>query len=185
MAIPGNGTRSSADAFFQLKQPQPIAVYQNYSDAQKAIDYLADQNFPVENLAIVGTDLRSVERVTGGLTWGRVLGSAFLQGLVWGAFMALLFWLFLPSIGLARLLVWSLGLWVVASLLIAGIGYGATRGQRDFTSTTRVIATHYEIQGEAQFAGQARQILMTGSGQPTSSAQPTSSQPPQPLPSGM
>jgi hypothetical protein len=99
--------------------------------------------------------------------------------------MALLFWLFLPSIGLARLLVWSLGLWVVASLLIAGIGYGATRGQRDFTSTTRVIATHYEIQGEAQFAGQARQILMTGSGQPTSSAQPTSSQPPQPLPSGM
>ena len=33
--------------------------------AQKAVDYLADNEFPVENCLIVGTDLKQMERVTG------------------------------------------------------------------------------------------------------------------------
>ncbi|NIS30548.1 MAG: magnesium transporter, partial [Actinobacteria bacterium] len=35
-----------------------IGKYDTYEQAQRAVDYLSDQRFPVENLAIVGTDLR-------------------------------------------------------------------------------------------------------------------------------
>ena len=42
---------------FELKFPQSVGIYQSYAEAQKAVDYLADEKFEVQNLAIVGTDL--------------------------------------------------------------------------------------------------------------------------------
>ena len=42
--------------------------------AQKAVDYLSDQQFPVQQVTIVGVDLMQVERVTSRLTWPKVLG---------------------------------------------------------------------------------------------------------------
>ena len=39
------------------------------------MDYLSDEKFPVENVTIVGTDLRMIERVTGGLTTGRAIAA--------------------------------------------------------------------------------------------------------------
>ena len=50
---------------FELQFPQSVGIYSSYADAQKAVDFLADQKFEVHNLAIVGTDLKSVERVLG------------------------------------------------------------------------------------------------------------------------
>ena len=58
---------------FSLEYPQSLGVYDKYADAQKAVDYLSDNEFPVQNCLIVGTELRQVERVTGRLTWGRGL----------------------------------------------------------------------------------------------------------------
>ena len=42
----------------------------------EAVDALSDQGFPVQHLAIIGTDLRQVERITGRMSWGvqRCLG---------------------------------------------------------------------------------------------------------------
>ena len=57
---------------FSLQFPQSLGVFDAYADAQKAVDYLSDEEFPVENCLIVGTDLKQVERVTGRLTTGRV-----------------------------------------------------------------------------------------------------------------
>jgi hypothetical protein len=59
-------------SIFELKFPQSVGIYQTYADAQKAVDYLADERFDVQNLAIVGTDLKSVERVLGRRTSVRV-----------------------------------------------------------------------------------------------------------------
>ncbi len=44
----------------------PIGSYPTYAEAQKAVDYLSDQQFPVQQVTIVGVDLMQVERVTGG-----------------------------------------------------------------------------------------------------------------------
>ena len=47
----------------------PIGSYPTYAEAQRAVDYLSDQEFPVQQVTIVGVDLMQVERVTGRLTW--------------------------------------------------------------------------------------------------------------------
>ena len=52
-------------SLFELQFPQSVGIYSTYEDAQKAVDFLADSKFEVQNLAIVGTDLKSVERVLG------------------------------------------------------------------------------------------------------------------------
>ena len=43
-------------------------------------------------------------------------------------------------------------LWAIA-------GYAATRGQRDFSSVTQVVATRYEVLVEHKVAQQARDLL--------------------------
>ena len=58
----------------------PIATYRTYLEAQRAVDYLSDEKFPVQHVSIVGTDLKMVERVTGRLTYGRVALAGALSG---------------------------------------------------------------------------------------------------------
>ena len=48
-----------------LEFPQSLGVYDKYEQAQRAVDFLSDHEFPVENCMIVGTDLKRVERITG------------------------------------------------------------------------------------------------------------------------
>ncbi len=55
---------------FELDYPQLVGQYKHYEEAQAAVDFLSDEQFPVENLLIVGADLKSVERITGRRTWG-------------------------------------------------------------------------------------------------------------------
>lgn len=41
-----------------LDYPMSLGVYTDYRDAQRAVDYLSDKEFPVENCMIVGTELK-------------------------------------------------------------------------------------------------------------------------------
>ncbi|MGH8964001.1 MAG: general stress protein, partial [Actinomycetes bacterium] len=77
-----------------LEFPMSLGVFDKYPDAQKAVDYLSDHEFPVQNCLIVGTDLKQVERVTGRLTWGRVATGGALSGVWLGLFIGLVFALF-------------------------------------------------------------------------------------------
>ena len=52
-----------------------VGSYDSYEQAQAAVDYLADEKFAVENVTIIGTDLRMVEKVTGRLSRGRAIGA--------------------------------------------------------------------------------------------------------------
>ena len=45
-----------------------IATVSSYEAAERAVDHLSDQGFPVEHVTIVGTGLRFVEQVSGRLT---------------------------------------------------------------------------------------------------------------------
>src|SRR5450756_1648781 len=76
-----------------LEYPMSLGTYDKYDDAQKAVDYLSDNEFAVENCMIVGTDLRQVER----LTRGRVVGAGALSGMWMGLFVGLIFALFDPN----------------------------------------------------------------------------------------
>ena len=47
----------------------PIGSYPTYAEAQRAVDFLSDREFSVQDVTIVGVDLMQVERVLGRLTW--------------------------------------------------------------------------------------------------------------------
>ena len=56
------------------------ASYATYPEAVRAVDYLADREFPVERLTVVARDLRYVEHVTGSSTTGRLPPRELLAG---------------------------------------------------------------------------------------------------------
>ena len=53
-----------------------VGSYDSYERAQAAVDYLSDEKFAVENVTIIGSDLRMVEKVTGRMTTGRAVAAA-------------------------------------------------------------------------------------------------------------
>ncbi len=148
------GSRSA----LALQFPQSLGVYDDYADAQRAVDYLSDEGFPVQNCMIVGTDLKQVERVTGRLTTGRVALGGALSGLWLGLFVGLIFSLFGTGDALAIILSTAL-FGVFFGVIWAMVGYAATRGRRDFTSIQQVVATKYEVLVEHKYAAEGRALL--------------------------
>lgn len=143
-----------------LDYPLSLGVYEKYEQAQKAVDFLSDNEFPVQNCLIVGTDLKQVERVTGRLTNGKVAAGGLLSGLWMGLFVGLVLSLFGTG-STTAIIVSTMLFGAVFGLVWAMAGYLATRGRRDFTSVTQVVATRYEVLVEHKFAEQGRQILAT------------------------
>jgi hypothetical protein len=141
-----------------LDFPMSLGVYEKYEQAQKAVDYLSDNEFPVQNCMIVGTDLKQVERVTGRLTTGRVAVGGLLSGVWMGLFVGLIFSLFGKNNALGVILSTAL-FGALFGLVWAMVGYAATRGQRDFTSVSQVVATRYEVLVEHKHAQRGRELL--------------------------
>ena len=141
-----------------LDFPQSLGVHDRYEDAQKAVDHLADHGFPVENCMIVGTDLKQVERVTGRLTTGRVAMGGLLSGVWLGLFVGLIFSLFGEGSALS-VIGFTAVFGALFGVIWALVGYAATRGRRDFTSVTQVVATRYEVLVEHKHAQRGRELL--------------------------
>ncbi|WP_041775577.1 general stress protein [Blastococcus saxobsidens] len=137
-----------------------VGSYDSYEQAQAAVDYLSDEKFAVENVTIIGTDLRMVETVTGRMTMGRALAAGAAAGAWWGLFVGLLLGIFAPDgsnwIGSV---VTGLLIGVAFGAAFGGMGYAATRGKRDFTSTSKITASRYDIMCHPAHAEQAREML--------------------------
>jgi hypothetical protein len=136
-----------------------VASYDDYATAQRAVDQLSDDGFPVEHLDIIGSDLRLVERVTGRLTKRR----AAVAGAASGAWFGLL-------VGLLLTLFSSGGVWFVLLAVGAAIGalwgaafgyiqHAATRGARDFASARMLAAMRYDIVARNGYVDAARSGL--------------------------
>ncbi len=147
-------------AVLSLEYPMSLGRYDTYAKAQKAVDYLSDHEFPVENVLIVGTDLKQLERVTGRLTRQRVAIGGVVSGAWLGLFVGLIFSLLdtAGGAGLAGILL-TVGFGAVFGLVWALIGYALTGGNRDFTSVMQVVATQYEVLVEHKFAARAREMI--------------------------
>ncbi len=144
----------------ELEYPMSLGVYDSYPLAQRAVDYLSDNEFPVQNVEIVGTELRSVERVTGRLTRGRVAVAGAVSGLWLGLFVGIAFALFSKQ-GDVGFLVTTPPLGAVFGLIWSQLGFAAATqgGTRDFSSVSQVIATKYEVLVEHNLAARARDLL--------------------------
>ncbi|BDZ49840.1 hypothetical protein GCM10025867_20810 [Frondihabitans sucicola] len=141
-----------------LPRGDVLGTYETYPEAQAVVARLAQREFPVAHVSIVGNDLKTVERVTGALSYGRVALAGALSGFWLGVFLGIVVTLFSGSS--------ALGLIGAAAVIGAGFGmlygvvsYSLTRRRRDFTSTHQVLASNYQVIVESQFTVRAQELL--------------------------
>ena len=153
-------TARPARPVIALDYPMSLGTYLKYEDAQKAVDYLSDQNFAVQNCMIVGTELKQVERVTVRLNYARAALAGAASGAWLGLFVGLLLGLFAQDGSWLAAVVTGVLFGVMFGIAMGVAGYAATGGQRDFTSVSQVIATRYEVLVEHKLLAQAQEMLL-------------------------
>jgi hypothetical protein len=139
-----------------------VATFRRYEDAERAVDRLAEQGFPVERVAIVGRDLTLVEQVTGRMTFGRAALDGALSGAVIGFLIGWLFGVFNwfdPVVGSFWLALD--GLWFGAALgaLCAVLLHALSGGRRDFASMRQLSADHFDVVVDDEVADEAQRLI--------------------------
>ena len=155
---PRAGAPNGPDEARSVPKGDTVGSYNSYLDAQKAVDYLADQQFPVQMVSIVGNDLKMVERVTGRLTYPRVALSGALSGMWFGLFVGIMLSFFSTTPGYFSI-VTSVLMGAAFFMLFGIVTYAMQRGKRDFTSTSQVVATNYDVVVSFEAANEARRLL--------------------------
>jgi hypothetical protein len=137
-----------------------IATYNSYEDAQRAVDFLSDRQFPVERVSIIGRDLHYIEQVTGRLTTARAALAGGLQGALIGFLFGALFGLFftLPE-AYVLVLLYGVVAGALFGALIGAIAHAATGGRRDFSAVQGIGANRYELLVDEEVADEAVRLL--------------------------
>src|SRR6266481_10071695 len=136
-----------------------VASYSSYEEAQAAVDRLSDGHFPVENLDIVGSGLRLLERVTGRVTTARAAAAGAASGAWFGLFIGLLVGLFTRGPTWIGLIIGGLLIGAAWGAVFGFVSHAATRGQRDFSSAQALTASRYDIIARGGHVEQARSVL--------------------------
>jgi len=136
-----------------------IATYDTYAEAQRSVDYLSDNKFPVEHTAIIGTDLRLVENVTGRLTVGRAAIAGLASGAWFGLFFGLIIGIF-TNANWFGVIIATLLIGAAWGAIFGAIAHAATGGRRDFTSRSTLQARQYAVTVDVERADEARHMLV-------------------------
>ena len=136
-----------------------VARFDDYREAQRAVDQLSDNGFPVEKLDIVGSDLRLVERVTGRLTKARAASAGAVSGLWAGLLIGVLLGLFTTGHAWLGVVAVAASFGVLGGALFGFAAHAMTRGQRDFSSVRVLSAGRYDLIAREGSADRARTML--------------------------
>ena len=162
MAIKTRPTDEAPRTERPLSRRTTVAVYENYGEAERAIDYLSDHGFPVERTAIVGRDLRWVEQVTGRMTSGRAALQGALTGAVVGLMVGWLFGVFdwfNPVVAAGWLALDGLWFGALVGGLAGLLAHAMTGGRRDFAAVGSMTADKYEVQVDEELVEKAAELL--------------------------
>ncbi|HWF69766.1 MAG TPA: general stress protein [Mycobacterium sp.] len=144
---------------------QVIATFDNYADAERAVDYLSDQRFEVNRVAIVGRELEYLEQVIGRLNYGgaalRGAGSGALVGALIGWIFGLFNWI-QPLISALVLAGYGLIFGAVVGALIGLLIHALQGGRRDFHSVSGLLPNYYDVVADVEVADRALQLLAGG-----------------------
>ncbi|PFG33869.1 general stress protein [Sanguibacter antarcticus] len=141
-----------------LPRGDQIAAFVTYLEAQKGVELLSDKGFPVQHVTIVGTDLKMVERVTGRLTYSRVAAAGLASGAWFGLFVGLVLSLFGGETTALPIFA-AVGIGAGFGLLFSVLSFTMTRGKRDFTSASQIVASSYALLCDHERSGEASRIL--------------------------
>jgi heat induced stress protein YflT len=136
-----------------------VARFDDYESAQRAVDRLSDDGFPVEKLDIVGSGLRLVERVTGRLTRGRAAAAGALSGLWVGLLFGVLLGLFTSGHSFLAVAATGAALGLAWGAIFGYVAHAGSKGQRDFSSVRGLVATHYDLIAREGTVDRARTML--------------------------
>lgn len=143
---------------------QVIATFDTYADAERAVDFLSDQRFPVQRVAIVGRDLEYVEQVLGRLNYGgAALRGAASGGLV-GALIGWIFGIFNwvePLITGLVLAGYGIVIGVVLGAIMGLLMHALQQGRRDFHAVSGLVPQQFDVVADVEVADQALQLLST------------------------
>src|ERR1700761_8335094 len=145
-----------------------IASFDNYADAERAVDDLADQQFEVERVTIVGRDLELVEQVTGRLNYGwaalRGAAAGALTGALIGWIFGLCNWLY-PLIAGLVLACYGVIFGAAVGALTGLAMYAFQAGRRGFTAVRSLQPRHFDLVADVDHADRAMQLLSGGANQ--------------------
>jgi hypothetical protein len=138
-----------------------VATVSSYEKAERTVDWLSDEGFPVNRVSIVGTGLRYVEQVSGRLTTGRAALSGLAQGAWIGVFFAALFGLFftLSTGGFFGLLLYGIVTGALFGAFWSAVFQWLRRGRRDFASVAQTRADRYEVQVDEGAGDEAERLI--------------------------
>lgn len=158
-----------------------VASYETYDQAQAAVAKVSGAEGELKGIAIIGNDLKLVERIVGRLTWGKVALQGAMRGLGFGAFIGLVYLLFVPEAIASVLLFPALGL--AFGILLGLTSHAMTRRKRDYASVQQVLAARYDVVAPQETAGKAMHIIgqrADGAATAPASAPVAGDQPPAP-----
>jgi hypothetical protein len=135
-----------------------LGTYDTYPEAQHVVDKLAKADFDVRQLSIIGNDLKTVERVTGKLTYGRAAIAGAITGAWLGLFAGSLLFLFTANANLTYAFAVIL-LGAAFGMLFGIVSYAINRRRQDYTSTHQVIASSYQVIAPSSVIVRAQELL--------------------------
>ncbi|GAA1958954.1 general stress protein [Microbacterium deminutum] len=150
---------------------QAVASFPTYEAAQKAVSTLIAADIPARDIAIVGQNLRSVERVTGRLGYASAARSGAINGMLLGLLFSAVLVIGSPSVPI-QAFVGVLFVGIAIGMLLSIVTYSFVRRRRDFASVMQVVADRYEVTVGAGSIQRARQVLGTPAPSPTPDAAP-------------
>lgn len=138
-----------------------VAAYPTYAQAQGAVEFLAKQeDFSLQDVTIVGSDLQLVERVTGRLTAGKLAAAGAASGAWMGLFVGMVMSIFSSATGnFLLLIVFTVAIGAIFGAIMGTLGYRVAKGRRDYTSASQVVARRYDVLCEPRTAERARDVL--------------------------
>lgn len=142
-----------------------VGQYRNYTDAAAVVERLIEGDFPAAQIAIVGSDVKLVERVRGRLGYGRVAYSGAITGIWMGLIFAILIGAGV-EISATGEVAYNPSEFMAAVVIGAGIGmlfnilrFSFTRNRRGFISMAQSVASNYEVVVPESEAPQATKAL--------------------------
>ena len=136
-------------------QGQVVATFSEYDSAVAYVENLIEKDFPPGAIAIVGNELRSVERVRGRLSYATVAARGAINGAWLGFLMGIVF---MPNMltsvqGTITMALFGCGIGILFNV----IRFSMARRKRAFVSTAQFVAKEYQVQVPSELAAQAMQ----------------------------
>ena len=143
-----------------------VSEFNDYQGAVAYVERIILGDFPATSIAIVGTNLTSVERVRARISYGRVAASGAAAGVWLGLLIFILFAYSstpatenpepLFSIGSALLVGAGVG------MLFQVIRFSLAKGKRGFASASQIVAGKYEVVVPSELANEASAAYVKG-----------------------